>query len=233
MTLIDDLTQKVHGFAFDAWGDIPNAWVLPEAEDLTFGNTGERLDVCILYADIHRSTEMVDELPDTKAAAYYKAFLHCAAKLVKENSGTIQAYDGDRIMGVFIGVRRVDNAVIAALQLNNIVYNLINPKFESAGILSHRPIQHTVGIDAGRVLVAKTGVRVDSDLVWVGSAANYAAKLNSFEGLDTDYATRVTSDAYGMLSDTWKTHNGNRVWEGPYNNLKAKTHYRSSYILQM
>ena len=233
MALIDDLTQKVHGFAFDSWGHIPNAYVLPDADDLTFGNSGERLDVCILYADIHRSTEMVDDLPDTKAASYYKAFLHCAAKLVKENDGTIQAYDGDRIMGVFIGASRVDNAVVAALQLNNVVSNVINPEFESSGILSHRPIKHTVGIDAGKVLVAKTGVRVDNDLVWVGSAANYAAKLNSFEGLDVDYATRITSDAYALLSSQWKLHGVNSMWEGPYNNLKKKTHYRSSYFLRM
>lgn len=233
MALIDELTLKVHGFAFDAWGNIPNARVLPGAEDLTFGNSGERLDVCILYADIHRSTEMVDSLPDTLAASYYKAFLHCAAKLIKDCDGSIQAYDGDRVMGVFVGDSKAENAVSAALKINYIVKNLINPKFASANILLHQDIKHTVGIDAGQVLVAKTGVRVDSDLVWVGPAANYAAKLNSFDGLDIDYSTRITADVYSQLPNRLKIKDGQPVWNGTYNNTKKKLHYRSNFWMSL
>lgn len=228
MSLLEDLTNKVSELATTAWGNIPNARVLPTADDLTFGNTGERLDVTVLYADIHRSTEMVDELQDTLAAEYYKAFLHCSAKIIKACDGVIQAYDGDRVMAVFVGESQADNAVRAAMQIHYAVVKIINPKFSSTYGEMHRTIKHTVGIDTGTVLVAKTGVRVDSDLVWVGPAANYAAKLNSFSGLEASYPTRITDRVFKKLSEVYLYSNGVIMWEGTYNNT-GQTHYRSSY----
>ena len=228
MSLLEYLTGKVVELTTTVWGNIPNARVLPTADDLTFGNTGERLEVTILYADIHRSTQMVDELVDTLAAEYYKAFLHCSAKVIKANDGQIQAYDGDRIMAVFVGENQADNAVKAAMQISYAVSRVINPAFAAAYPAFHREIKHTVGIDTGTVLVAKTGVRVDSDLVWVGPAANYAAKLNSFEGLDPIYPTRITARVFAKLTNQCLYCAGEMMWEGAYTNLKH-SHYRSSY----
>jgi class 3 adenylate cyclase len=225
---LEDLTAKVQELATTAWGNIPNARVLPTADDLTFGNSGERLEVTILYADIHRSTQMVDELADTLAAEYYKAFLHCAAKVIKANDGQIQAYDGDRVMAVFVGESQADNAVKAAMQIYHAVLHVINPAFAAAYPIDHREIKHTVGIDTGTVLVAKTGVRVDSDLVWVGPAANYAAKLNSFDGLDAVYPTRITTRVFAKLTNQCLYNGNDLMWQGAYTNLKH-SHYRSAY----
>lgn len=225
----EDLAQRVAQFAVEEWGHIPDARVPPTPEDLTFGNTGERLEVCVLYADLHRSTEMVDQLPDTVAASYYKAFLHCAAKVIKRNDGNIQAYDGDRVMAIYVGDSMAHQSVRTALELYWVVQNVINPTFQAAMGAQHRELQHTVGIDTGQALAAKTGVRVDSDLVWVGPAANYAAKLNSFSGLDIGFPTRITRDVFDRLTDPLKFHLGASMWEGPYTDLGQRHHYRSSY----
>jgi len=37
------------------------------------------------------------------AAEIYKTYLHCAAKIIRSEGGSITSYDGDRIMGIFIG----------------------------------------------------------------------------------------------------------------------------------
>lgn len=228
MSLHDELVEKVHHFAIDRWDTVSNARLVPAAEDLTLGNTGARIEVAILYADIHRSTAMVDSLSDTLAAEYYKAFLHCAAKIVRSEQGDIQAYDGDRIMAVFIGDERADQAVRAALKIAWAVSAIINPSFLAIYADQHCALQHTVGIDLGRVLVAKTGVRMASDLVWVGAAANYAAKLNSFDGLDPDFPTRITERALAHV--TIRTgSNGEPLWHGPYVNVASLSHYRSNW----
>jgi class 3 adenylate cyclase len=233
MPLKDDLSQKVAEFASTSWGDIPNGHAIPAAEDLTFGNDGRRLEACILYADLRGSTRMVDAIPDSRAAEYYKAYLHCAGKLIRENGGEIQAYDGDRVMGVFLGAFRADNAVETALNLNYAVAQIINPTFLAQYTADrHRPLEHTVGIDASTVLVAKTGVRVDSDLVWVGPAANYAAKLNSFEGLDADFPARITVEAFNLLrrpESRTSTSTGALMWDGPYTDLDPRHHYRTAW----
>jgi class 3 adenylate cyclase len=50
------------------------------------------------------------------AAEIYKTFLHCAAKIIRSEDGVITAYDGDRIMAVFIGNAKNTSAVRAALK---------------------------------------------------------------------------------------------------------------------
>lgn len=230
MTLKEDLSNKVREYAKELWDEIPDGYVVPAPEDLTFGNTGRRLSACILYADICGSTAMVDSLSDTHAAEYYKAYLHCAAKLIKRNDGEITAYDGDRVMAVFLGDAKEDRAVNAAMELSYAVNKIINPEFSTVYATLHRDLRHTVGIDASTVLASKTGVRIDSDLVWVGPAANYAAKLNSFDGLDTSYPIRVTEEVYKKLSTNCLLGSGGELmWEGPYSNFDPRRHYRSRH----
>jgi len=129
MTIKDDLIAKVRELSQELWGDIPDGHVVPMPEELTFGNTGRRLIACILYADICSSTSMVNSLIDTLAAEYYKAYLHCAAKIIKKNDGVITAYDGDRVMAVFLGASKEDRAVGAALELSYAVDAIINTEF--------------------------------------------------------------------------------------------------------
>jgi len=231
MTFRAELEAKVHELAIDLWGDIPDAYVVPSPEDLTFGNTGKRLNVCVLYADIHCSTQMVDDLSDTRAAEYYKAFLYCAAKIIRKNRGDITAYDGDRVMAVFTGTDQTDLAVGSALEIHYAVSHIINPQFTAIYNTYPRPIQHTIGIDCGRILAAKTGIRVDSDLVWVGPSANYAAKLNSFDGLDPNYPTRITQEVFARLSNqSLFGDDRSPMWDGPYTNLGSRRHYRSHFL---
>lgn len=228
MAVKDELTAKVSRFALDMWQDIPDAYVLPTVDDLTFGNTGKYVDVTVLYADITGSTKMVDEMLCTRAAEYYKAFLHCASELIKRNNGEIQAYDGDRVMALYIGGSQADEAVTTALELHYAVSKIINPAFE--GAFAHSKLQFTVGIDTGRVLAIKVGVRTVGEMAWIGGAANYAAKLNSFEGLDHEYPVRITAQTFVKLTrNSLYATDGQIMWAGPYNDLKARAHYRTKH----
>lgn len=231
MTLKDDLTAKVAEYARTSWGDIANGQVVPGPDSLTFGNSGIRIDATVLYADIDGSTSMVDSLPDTVAAEYYKSYLHCAAKIAKSNDGTITAYDGDRIMAIFVGAAQVEEAVKTALELNWALGNIINPTFliQYGAFGLHRELRHTIGIDKSTILAAKTGVRVDSDIVWVGPAANYAAKLTNLSPIDSTYPIRITEQAMMALGLTtfYRTLNGQTIWDGPYKTLDRGRHYRT------
>jgi class 3 adenylate cyclase len=234
MALKDDLTKKVREFAVETWGEIPNGYTVPSPETLTLGNTGSRINACVLYADIHRSTEMVDQLRDERAAEYYKAFLHCAAKIIKFKDGEITAYDGDRVMAIFMGDDQAPRACTAAFHINSAMMQIINPQFATVYTTSHRALQHTVGIDCGRLLAAKSGVRNDTDLVWVGPAANYAAKLNSFDGLDPAFSTRITKAVFDKLpAGYFYKLSGQPVWNGPYINLAGHPHYRSDMLIEL
>lgn len=239
MPLADDLRAEVRGNARGAWPEpIPKGLVVPTVDGLTLGNTGKLIDATVLYADLHGSTKMVDHFvrlgQATRAAEYYKAFLTCSSKIIRANGGSIVAYDGDRVMAIYVGQEASVDAVFTALKITSAVTQIINPEFESFYGVTHRLLRHTVGIDRGTLLAVKAGVRNDNDMVWVGPAANYAAKLNSFSGLEPTYPIRATE---AVVDDVrWvirRISDGSDIWDGPYREFKRDdgsylTHFRTS-----
>src|SRR5690242_18596899 len=80
-----------------------NGTKVPEASEVGLGKDAVLLEGAVLYADLAESTQLVRGHTDWFAAEVYKSFLYCAARVIGNRGGTITAYDGDRIMGVFIG----------------------------------------------------------------------------------------------------------------------------------
>ena len=119
------------------------------------------------------STKLVDSYNPTFAAEIYKAYLACAARIIKSEAGVITAYDGDRIMAVFIGESKNTRAVRGAFRINGAVSNIIKPALTAQYPSLQYNFGHVIGIDTSKLLVGRIGVRNDNDLVWVGRAANY------------------------------------------------------------
>ena len=148
------------------------------------------------------------------AAEVYKSYMACAARIIKLEGGSITAYDGDRVMGVFIGDVKNTTAARTALRISWAVQQIINPALVSQYGPSAYQMQHCIGIDASSVMASRIGVRNDNDLVWVGRAANYGAKLSS---LDAGYVY-ITEAVFKKLADDAK-FNGEQatpMWELRY-----------------
>jgi len=143
---------------------------------------------------------MVDSKKWQFAAEIYKTYLHCATKIIKDEGGVITSYDGDRVMGVFIGKSQTTPAARAGLKINYAVQKIINPAMHAQYNTDYDVVQ-VVGIDTSEIRVARTGARGDNDLVWVGRAANYAAKLTE---LKLSERTWVTKEAYDCMQDDVK-----------------------------
>lgn len=103
-------------------------------------------------------------------------------------------------MAVFIGDSQSTNAAKCALRINYGVKQIINPVLEKQYPQSPYRISHVVGIDTSEIRAVRTGVRGGNDLVWVGRAANYAAKLTELD----DYATWITDDVFQKLNGSSK-----------------------------
>lgn len=202
--------------------------VVPEPEDLKLGNDAVKLNATVLYADISSSTALVDSYKAQFAAEIYKTFLICAAKIIKDEEGVITAYDGDRVMGVFIGDSKNTNAVRTALRINAAVLHIVNPALKAQYSKSSYELKHVVGVDTSEILVGRIGVRNDNDLVWVGRAANYAAKLSA---LNEGFATFITNTVYDHMNDKVKyALKGEDMWESrTWTAMNKMTVYRSNY----
>lgn len=199
MSFKDDLTSEVIKVLSERWTKRKGR-VVPESDDLKLSNDAVTLEGTILYADLDESTNLVDRYIPEFAAEVYKCFLLCSARIIRAEGGEITAYDGDRIMAVFIGDGKNSDAARAALKINGAVVDVINPAIEKQYPKDSYQINHTVGIDTCKLLIARTGIRGANDLVWVGSAANYAAKLSGRSGAPT----QITPDVYKKLNDSSK-----------------------------
>lgn len=210
MALSADLERDVARFFREGWSEREGV-VVPEAQDLRLYNDGVTLDAVVLYADMAESTALVDNYLPRFAAEVYKAFLHCAARIIELRGGAVTAYDGDRVMGVFIGDWKNSSAAQAALNINHAVQKIIAPSMKRQYPTTNYTLGHCVGIDASKLLVARTGVRGANDLVWVGRAANHAAKLS---GLRTPtYRSIITGAVYDSIANYAKiATTGQEMW---------------------
>ncbi|TCT25724.1 adenylate/guanylate cyclase domain-containing protein [Thermomonas haemolytica] len=201
MPLLDDMKTAVSDIARSAWAT-RQGQVVPDPEDLRLGNDAVEFDrATVLYADLQGSTSMVDAENWQLSAEVYKTFLYCAASIIRKEGGKITSYDGDRVMGIWVGDRQTTPAAIAGLKINYAVQQIVNPALRQQYPRWTGEVKQVVGIDTSAIRAARTGVRGGNDIVWVGRAANYAAKLTD---LNLNERTWVTDEAFKRLADEAK-----------------------------
>ncbi|MFS8047022.1 adenylate/guanylate cyclase domain-containing protein [Rhizobium sp. BR 314] len=201
MGLLKDLQDHSAQTFREVW-DTRDGRVVPAPTDLKLSNDAVEFErATVLYADLTASTNMVDTLGWEKAAEIYKSFLFCSGKIIRNKGGTITSYDGDRVMGVFVGDHQSTSAAKCGLMINWAVQEIINPALNKQYTGNTFTVSQVVGIDTSEVRAARTGVRGDNDIVWVGRAANYAAKLTEIKQAER---TWITKDVYDRMAEEAK-----------------------------
>ncbi len=223
--LKDELANEVSDIFRLRWEE-RDGYVVPEDSAVKLSNDGVNIEGTVLYADMADSTKLVEAESKTFAAEIYKTFLRCAAKITISEGGTVTAYDGDRVMAVFLGESKNTSAVRAAFKINWAVQNILTPAMKSVYKSTNYVPKHVVGIDSSPLFVARTGVRGANDLVWVGSAANYAAKLTS---LPDSYRTYITERVYKIMHESARLSQGVSMWAALSWNFNNSTIYGSTY----
>jgi class 3 adenylate cyclase len=209
MGLGEELKTEVSKVFRERW-KVRDGTVVPQSEDLPLANEGVELDATVLYADLAESTALVDRHTTDLAGEVYKSYLYCAAKIIRSEGGEITAYDGDRIMAIYIGSTKNSSAARTALKINYAVREIINPALANVYSTGTYTVKQVVGVDTSKLRAARTGVRGANDLVWIGRAANYAAKLTA---LDSGYPSYISDRVYAVLMDEAKTTAGRLMWK--------------------
>jgi class 3 adenylate cyclase len=205
MGLLSDLQNEVRDIFAAQW-EMTKAYVVPDPEDLKLSNDAREFErATILYADLSGSTSLVNSQSWQMAGEIYKSYLACAARIIRSLDGQITAYDGDRIMAVFNSDTQTSNAAKCGLMINWAVINIVNPALKRQYPTRDYSVKQVVGIDTSEIRAARIGIRGGNDLVWIGRAANYAAKLTECRN---DYPTWITENAYNYLAD-WAKFGGN------------------------
>jgi class 3 adenylate cyclase len=225
MAFYEELQEEVSSIFVSRWTS-RDGLVVPEPEAVGLDNDCVKFNAVVLYSDLVGSTKMVGSLTAEASAEVYKAFTRCVCRLITNAGGTVTSFDGDRVMGVFIGGSKNTTAAKVGLQINWAVTKVINPAFSLQHPGVNFKVEHATGIDGSPLLVARTGIRGSNDLVWVGKAANQAAKLS--EVRDAGYSTMISKAVYDSLHNDAKLHQQTNMWEERL--FREETIYRSSYF---
>jgi adenylate cyclase len=159
------------------------------------------------------SSKLATDFQQKTAGKIIRIFLKCMCRLLTEHNATITSFDGDRVMGIFLGETKNTNAAKCALKMNYATSEIIEPKirdyFKSVNDAGFA-ISHCVGVDTSAVMAIRAGQRGSNDLVWVGRAPNLAAKLSEIR--EADYHSWIPEDVFRALNDSAK-------FGGPQNKL--------------
>ncbi|WP_425824622.1 adenylate/guanylate cyclase domain-containing protein [Streptomyces fractus] len=207
---------------------------MPATEDVRlFSNDAVKLDAVYLYADLLGSTALARDFRPETAGKVIRASLRAASKIIKAHGGEIRSYDGDRVMGIFVGGLKNSSAAESALKIKWAMQEVVKPTlFAKLPHLKREGFtpRMCVGIASGEAFIARAGVRDHSDLVSIGRAPNVAAKLSDIREAGL-YSTYITAEVYKRLSPETKLSNGTDMWEPRTHTIGEErlSIYRSSY----
>lgn len=211
-----------------------NGLVVPTSTDVALKDGAVKIDATFLYADLAGSAKLSKTCPWSTTAKIIRSFLDCSTRLIRARGGEIRSFDGDRVMGVFIGDNKNTSAAQCGREINYAVSQVIAPKAKThfQSIRNNNiTIHHAVGIDTGDVRAVRAGIRANNDLIWIGKPASFAAKLSDLR--ETPHHTFISKRVHDVLHKEAKyaKDTGAYVWEErtwEFAGVK-ETIYRSSW----
>ena len=123
-------------------------------------------------------------------------------RIIRHVGGEIRSFDGDRVMGVFLGKSKNTSAAKAALHINYFFGHILKPIAEDFYKHRNLSLSQGVGIDTSETMVVRSGIRNNNDLVWVGRAPNVAAKLSAIR--EVGYSSYISEAVFNLLHESSK-----------------------------
>jgi adenylate cyclase len=230
MGLKEEVETGVAGVLLPEW-NARDGQVVPEATNIALNNGAVRLDATYLYADMADSTGLAQGHHDWAAAKVIRCYLNAASRIIRARGGHIRSFDGDRVMGIFIGDSKNTSAVKAAMNISWAVSTVINPALKKKWDLKWQ-MDHGVGIDTGNAMLVRGGVHGENDIVSVGKAPNVAAKLSEIR---VGRTIHISAAVYDNMAADAKVSEGKNMWAAMGTQAYGSTvvkYYGSNYSWQ-
>lgn len=220
---VADLASETSDILTTKW-DERRGNVIPETDAIALADGAVKIDATFLYADLAASSTLAQTCPWETTAKIIRAYLHCSIRLIRAYRGEIRSFDGDRVMGVFIGDLKNTHAVNCAREIFWTTLNIIDVQANKqfASIQNNKiSIRQCVGVDTGTAVAVRAGIRNNNDLIWIGRAPSLAAKLSDIR--EYPYCVLISDDCFNDLSDNAKVHDGKNIWESRSLNFAGST----------
>ncbi len=130
--------------------------------------------VSILFCDLCGFTVLTRKLEPEKIKVILNKYFSLISESIQKKEGVIDKFIGDAVMALFRSRREnegltEEKAVESAIEIHRSISRLKGP----GGI----PLKVRTGIHTGQVIIGSVGTEKRSDFTVIGSAVNFAAKL--------------------------------------------------------
>lgn len=229
----DNLTASVETLLATIWNE-RDGNVVPDTDSVALKDGAVKIEATFLYADLAGSSLLAEKCPWGTTAKIIRAYLDICTRSIKIHGGEIRSFDGDRVMGIFKGEAPNTSAVTCAREIDWMVEYVLNPKANAKFLSVSKndiKIRHCVGIDTSSAVAVRAGIRNSNDLIWIGRAPSFAAKLSDIRNFP--YTVYITKEVYNKLGDTAKKNNDIDLWESTTVKFAGidKIVYKTKYTL--
>lgn len=224
MAIIETLTDQIDNILDIRW-DEREGTTIPTTTDIALKNGAVKIKATFLYADLAGSSILAKKCPWQTTAKIIRTYLDTSVRLIRHHGGEVRSFDGDRVMGIFIGDTPNTSAANCARNIDWVVTNLINPKAKNKfkSIKENNiEIKHCVGIDTSDARAVRSGIRNHNDLIWIGKAPSFAAKLSDIR--EYPYEVYISKDSYNKLANSAKKNGNENVWTSAMVEIGGETH---------
>jgi len=145
--------------------------MIAEKKEATLGGT--RRVVTAMFTDIRNFSALTEERWPEEVVETLNEYLTLQTPIIHQHGGMVDKYIGDGIMCLFSGPSMVDNAVMAAIEIQR-AFNALNAerKANEAVVLTVG-----IGIATGRAVIGSVGSPDRMDHTAIGDTINFAARL--------------------------------------------------------
>jgi adenylate cyclase len=168
MTFKDDLIDARDAIVTTNF-TVRDGTVVPTTADVGYDDA-VKLQATYLYADMVDNSGLVAISPQQTVGKVLRLYLDLNVRIIRKNGGKIRSFDGDRVMGIFVGVSRFDQTVKTAMQIkwacNNIIQPEIAKRYQSIAN-NDWTIRPACGIASGEAFIVR---RTRSSWGWLGSS---------------------------------------------------------------
>lgn len=145
-----------------------------DVTDLKLGDHVEKA-MTIFFSDIRGFTQLSESLTEEQTFAFINSYLARMVPVIKERGGFVDKYVGDAIMALFPDTGGADQALRAALEMQNRVVEY-NRHRASVG---YRPIEMGIGIHTGTLMLGVVGVQDRMENTVISDAVNLSSRLQA------------------------------------------------------
>ena len=163
---------------------------------------GEMKEVTVLFADLRDFTRLAHSIPPREVVTIINTYFEAMSAAITAHNGLVLQFIGDEIEAVFGAPIAMENhqecAINAAIEMRERL-SQVNQALISQG---YPPLQHGIGLHAGKVVAANIGSAQRLSYALVGETVNIASRI---QDLNKTLGTDI------LLSDAVQKRAGSKI----------------------